>query len=351
MMNPPCTRAVGGGRRGRAGIALIAILCTECACDRSTPSSDGAEDARRPTSQRVLRAEAPAPPVRRGVDEQDDPRTPRYLPHSHDLVPWVKTKPVRVAEGRLGSLLSEREADRLSSFRITRGARCTYADGRGRDVTVIVIETESADDAYGVLSASCATGRGLNLGGLTRIEAGPPLTLHTWQGRSYVRAVCDGVAATDAEIRRLAARIVNDIPAENPPALLSGMPSQGAVPSALWLVRSVGALRPDVLERISVSDSAAVDRMLGLSGDVWLCIRAYVVDGADQPCIAWVAAYPQAPAARKAYDRIAAAIAAEPEWEHVSVLPPQQRFLIGTFTAEEESQAHVMPRVAMLLPS
>ena len=305
----------------------------------------------------------------RGVDERDDARAPKCLPNSGEAGPWVKVEPVSVAEAtRLGEVVSLKEAGRLAYFRIARAARCAYAmtrdhPGGGRaDVQAVLIEAETVEDAYGLLTCQAPTGERLNVGGETRVVKDGGLHLHCWQGYVYLHLWQEPPARASIEemlpLLRHAAAKAETAPL---PAALAWLPQEGTEPSGRWLLRhlsslpltsNVKGLPADALAAGAPPDEARASELLGLDRRTLMGIASYRVPGAKRPNVVWVVRYPSEDAAATAYARYTEFLAnpPDPSWESTNLLRPQGLYLIGTWTAEEESLQFVLPRIQERLP-
>jgi hypothetical protein len=351
---------------------MVALVLT-VACDRAQPLPALAPSSR-PTisSDRNRRggagdATVATMPDVETADDQDDPRGPACLPHSRDVSPWAKVRPVRVAMETAGPLMADEQAERVDTFRIKQCSRCTYQHANGAKVHVTAIETDSVADAFGLLSVRCDRDEAIQLGTVGRVERGDgDIVLHAWQGRYYLQFRIEGASDVSIETHALASRIAGLIPAEQPPDLLAALPSSRermlpgtrqtivdytAEPATQRLLRDLAALPDEVLAASAIADPRAANALIGLDGETLLAMRDYKGPDSRQSCRVWVARYANERAAQAAYDRIAAALGADETWSRLRVLRPQKQYLIGTFTAEEESLLHVMPGAAMLLPS
>lgn len=339
--------------RSRAAPARLLALCASTllavtpACDRSPPD---AGDAQTPPAARNSGGAASTQPA--AADASDDPAAPVCFPRSHEVGSWVKIEPVRVSAISADTQPTTAPADadrRMLSFRLNRRARSTYADNAGRRVEVQMIEAATAADAFGLFSTHAEGERLDKLGGRAVVHRDAPATLlWVWQGTACLRFACAGLSESIDEVRPLAMRVVGMLPAEDVPELATIFPSEEAADAGPWLVRSLTALSPDDAARLNVPDPAAADKLLSLDGEAWLCIRAYDAPGVAGWNVVWTAAYADETAARSAYEHIVANVGRT--WDHVSVLPAQNRYVIGTFTIERESQMHIMPRLALRLP-
>jgi hypothetical protein len=293
-----------------------------------------------------------------GVDADDAAGAPACLPPTQKNGNWVKREPIRLLPpAELGKVLSATDAARCSHFRIKSAANCAYALRRTQaspaTAEVLLIETLSPDDAYGLLTCLCGSTETYKIGGETRVAHSRGLELHCWQGRSYVRlASGEQDAETTEEMIRLLMYVCSRIGRADLPPLVSAMPADGRQPGKLWLVRSLASLPPEGLDVGYPLDASGVAKVLKLGKDTLMCVARYDVPQARRPNTVWVVSYPSIKAALDAYARYARLIneGQDPVARSASVLPAQGTYLIGTWTAEEESLSYVMPEIGRLLP-
>jgi len=335
----------------------------------TTPASEAPKPQAGPVS---LRPQLTAPPAAnnspaaipaspqlspRSVDPLDAPGTPAYLPRSGDVSGWTKRDPVSVVSAAdLGKLMTPEHARRLSRFNLRSAAACSYQMKLGdRDLVanIMAIEAATPQDAYGLTTCSCSSPETDRCGGLTRVDPGPPVRYHTWQGRVALQASFNATAPEQvAELRRLVQHIVSRIQREDEPLLTHAFPQQGRIPGRFWLARSVLSLPPEAVAIAAPPDLEATARLLNLNADSIIGVAAYTVPGARQPNTVWVVQYPNAELAKQAYLKLNSQVTSgsNPAWQNTNVMPPQGPYLVGTWTAEEESLQYMMPKIAALLP-
>jgi hypothetical protein len=306
-------------------------------------------------------APAPRPPQAAPATSapRPEPQGPLYLPASLPSEGWTRHEPVRTAQAAdLGKLLPPSQAVWFDHFRLRSAASTTYAwngDGRELLARVVVFEALAAEDAYGLMSCQSASSDLLNVGGETRIESGVELHFHCWQGNAYIHIWTDRTDEKAAlQARRLLMHVVGRIPRVDVPSLVEAMPRENLRPGKRWLVRNLAGLPSAVFSHPAGLDLEEVAKVLGMSGDTLMCIASYDVPGVRKANTVWVVRYPDEPSAAAAYDRysrrLEEAMSGSP-WQSTSVLPPHGVFLIGTWTAEEESIQYMLPRIEELLPS
>jgi len=291
------------------------------------------------------------------VDGRDDPRAPDCLPGSRDGGPWVKAEPVRVVDNtRLGELLTKPEAARLIHFRVVSAARCAYLMETGSSppgqVRVLLLETELPDDAYGLLTCQSTSAETLVIGGETRVDREAAVHLHCWQGRWYIRLWTVGTApASEPDMERLLRRIVARLPPADPPPLLQVWPEDSF--ERLYLVRHLGALPSDPLIPLSVPELRTVSDLLGLGPETLMTVAIYRPPAARRANVVWLVRYPEAKFAEIGHSRYTKRLGQSVGriWETTQLLPPQGRWVLGTWTIDEESLQHRLLEAADRLPA
>ncbi len=342
--------------------ALLLIGATGCRPPQGEDSADTATGASATAETGQPAAGAPAdsdPTGSQDVDDRDDPQAPACLPKSGEVGRWAKYEPVRVVEGQaVGQLVTPEEAARFSHFAVTSAARCGYAlpaaDGTTGRIQVVVVTADSVDDAYGLMSCQSSSPHTAAVGGETRVEQLQGLHFHCWQGRSYIHLWTIQQAAESAEqTLKLFRYIAAQIPREDQPELLEALPSEGQVPGQRWLVRDLRSISATALGLHPAPDLTKVNGLLALGGETVMCIAAYDLPEARRPNIVWLIRYPSDQLANQAHQRYSdhLAKATQPAAVSTNLLSPHGPFLIGTWTAEEESLQYMMPRIKQLLPS
>lgn len=291
------------------------------------------------------------------MDAKDAAHAPGYLPRTGECSTWVKCEPVKVvAAGELSKLVASELASKLARYDLRSAAACAYActvNGREVIARVLAIETAAPEDAYGLVTCASSSPRTDRCGGLTRVELGPGVTYHTWQGRVYLKVSIDvDSEAAVAEMRRLVQHMASRIQREDEPALVHALPTESRLPGRLWIVRHPASLPQAALSTSPPPDIEATARIGGLGSETLMCVAQYDVPHARQPNTVWVIRYPSTAAAREAYRKLQQQIQSSdsPSWQLTNILPPKGAYVIGTWTAEEESLHYAMPRIASLLP-
>jgi hypothetical protein len=334
--------------------ALFTAPLLVAGCDKLRPRPTS-----RPTSQVTDDDVSTNSPRWVGRDSEDDPKAPVSLPKTEGNGSWVKKEPVRVfAASDLAKVLPADAARRCEYFRVKSIARCVYGlkrtDSNLAMAEVVLIETPTVEDAYGLLTCLSNSLQTFRIGGETRVDRSSGLSLHCWQGRCYLRvSVRETGTETSEEMIRLLVHICEKIPHENPPPILSAFPSEGRRQGKLWLARHLASIPPDAIELGYSLDLQEVSAVLGLGRDTLICVASYDVPNAPRPNTVWVAEYPSVKAAADAYARYNRLITqgTDPIAISASILPAQGTYMAGTWTAEEESMQYMLPRIGKLLPN
>jgi len=341
-------------------LSLVIAQVTGCR-DRDGDEPPAGDSTAQP-SAKVGRAEDPIERSKaaaaRGVDAQDDPDAPPYLPASLEAGEWIKTRPVDVtsAEAWL-SELSSGEAGRYQPYHVRRVVRCGYSleDDAGAAVQaeVTVLETASNEDAYALLCAHAPPTAVLKIGGETRLMADPLPRYDCWQGRNLIEVrVSLPEEPAKAEASRLLMQIAGGMKRDAKPALLSAVPRPLAGSVQRWVVRTFGSMTSGAAPWLGSIDAAEMDRALGLGSNTLVCVSQYDHPQARGPNLVWVVRYGSDGSARQAHARLERRIdEGGSPWRSTNALPPQGAYLAGTWTAEEESMQLMLPRMAELLPN
>lgn len=359
-------------QRRTALIACLMGVAIGAGCkDRSTGTPASAPAAEVPASLDALSPDlsksnppgslSHSDPTNRavGVDHQDDPRGPDFLPKSGKDGAWIKTEPVRVYDpGELGTALIAEDTPRLGYFRIRSVVRCVYqlphSAAQKPLARVVVISTETPEDAYGILACRAPGTEQFRIAGETRVTRRDGIGLHAWQGTAYVNVACDrSDSETTEELIRLTNFITGRIRRESPPRMLDAMPRDNSTVYFRWLLRNVASLPPDAFELAGRLDPRKLSEVLGLSRETLMCVGAYSVRGGE-PNVVWIVQYPNVRAAHDAAARYRKYLddhASDPLAVSTNLLAPQGVYLAGTWTAELESMQYMLPRIQQLLPS
>lgn len=293
-----------------------------------------------------------------GVDAGDAPNAPECLPASDAVPGWKKTEPIRVfMTGELAGAVTPVEVIRLGYFRVLSAATSVYASmtGAGADcrARVLLVETESPVDAYGILTCQSASQELVKVGGETRVDRTDGMHLHCWQGKNYLRISSDsGSSETTDQLIRLLFHITGHIPREDRPAMVDALPADAELLEGRWLVRHLGSLPPKAIDIANPPDLMKTSELLGLGEKTVMCVGRYKVPEGRSANVVWVVQYPANKAAYDAHARYTQILMRQKDAasQSTNLLPPHGPYLIGTWTAEEEALQYMMPRIAKLLP-
>ncbi|UCD29655.1 MAG: hypothetical protein JSV03_04015 [Planctomycetota bacterium] len=340
-----------------AALAVVSACRKEETTVSETPTSAPSE---KPTIDTAPPDEQPVPPTSQpiGVDSEDAPNAPRALPTSQELRDWIKIEPVKIATGdKIDELITDTSQRAfLKTYRINLVARCAYAikDLKG---DVLFIETPTTADAFGIFSVMTSQpGQPNNVDGSIRAidTSGGALTMFAWQGNTYVRTKFTGPG--DDKSRQsceyLFNRIIFNTPTMNAPLLVQIIPPQRADSSKMWLVRSLRALSGVKNMTLKNIDAAQMDTRLGLKGNQTLSIATVKVADDEPDNIIWMVQYDDPSAAAAAYQRYRQAL----EWptndldKDSIVYSAKGKFLIGSWTAGQESIQHLLEDLTKALP-
>jgi hypothetical protein len=358
-------RGVGVKRRWGVVFCAACLMIAAGACKEETGPKTPPASAPAGAAPAPARAAAPASPAPQAApaaaEARADSKSPVYLPAALPMEGWTRHETVRTAPAAdLGKLLPPSQAVWFDHFHLKSAASTTYlwngdAPKAGELLAhVVVFEAETPEDAYGLMSCQSGSSELLNVGGETRVDSGVELHLHCWQGDAYVHVWIDRTDERAAlQARRLLMHIVGRIPRTDMPALVEAMPRENLKPARRWLVRNLAGLPAAAFAHPTGLDLEEVAKVLGMSGDTLMCIASYDVPEARKANTVWVVRYPDWQAANEAYERyskrLEEAMSGSP-WQSTSILPPHGVFLVGTWTAEEESIQYMLPRIEELLP-
>jgi hypothetical protein len=299
------------------------------------------------------------------ADAQDAKDYPRLLPKSGQSRGWVKTEPVRVAKGaELMRLIDdERLAQIVALYPTKQAARCVYTNKQTRaDVTLI--EAATADDAFGILSVySADTPHGPEGDGSFRsiTHKGPAMRAAACQGVNFVVLSVDRAAEEPERqaVEALLTRIIFSAPYAEAPLLVRIIPREKLPDCRIWLVRHSEALKlvardgaagENAPRAWAEMDSAEMDKRLGLDGEPMLSVAAVRAGGAAD--VIWITEYATSAAADAAYDRYATGAKNAPTAldADTTLALPFNRFVLGSWTAEQEKGQHLLPLLRTILP-
>jgi hypothetical protein len=152
---------------------------------------------------------------------------------------------------------------------------------------------------------------------------------------------------------RLVVFITGKIKKEPLPALADAVPNDTNSPGRRWLVRNLASLPTSIMDEMGGFAPEQINRVLGLGRESFVCVGAYAPSGTARSNIVWAVQYPSIKQAHDAYGRYQRYLKdmrSDSVAQSTSIMPEQGMFLLGTWTAEEESIQYVLPRMRQLLP-
>jgi len=343
--------------------ALVAVLSILPGCRRETPPDHKTQPTpagQGDTDKKPAPTKPPGPvtSLPAGADPQDDPDAPRCLPKTKELRDWIKTEPVKVAtSNKIKELIKDRiKPAALKTYKIRLAAGCTYAIEK-LVADVLLVEAETPVDAYGLFSITTPhPGEFNNIDGSVRAseKSSDTQILTAWQGNNWIRAEFTGVQNKDSEqaCYNLVNRIVFNIPLADPPLLLRCIPPKKSAGSKLWVFRDLAALagiKNEILQKINVQKMNA---RLGLTGKEILSAASVKVADDEKNNLIWMVQYQNIDDATAAYKRYKSALESpgNPLDGNTIVYSPKGKFLIGSWTAGQESLQHLLDELNAVLP-
>ena len=305
-----------------------------------------------------------------GADHRDDTRFPnltRFLPSTGQLRAvswarrWYKKEPIRVTEaGELAQVLGG-QAEAYLSFNFQRLASVVYQTDAGNVrglISVDLAEFSDSEDAFGLAGVlkSFSDFNSLDQGGhlwLGKTSDGEMVDAVLWKGRYVVRF--SGDIRAKPEMNRLARSLSESLePDSAKPLLLSLLPSGGQAKPPGWFLRKIEGLTGPTTKAIPCGDIAPLQAVLQLDGSTRMVVAAYHVGGSDNLNYVWVVQYPtpvKALAAHKRYQIYLESDAGRTDSvaQVTTVDVPQGAYLVGSWTAEEESMEPKIPAIKVKL--
>lgn len=345
-------------------LALVTIVaCGVSACRQDEPKDIPIES--KPLPQSVEQAEqATTPPPQVAPVEidvaQDAPETPGWLPRPRDIVGWQRTgNSTRIDVSRWSD--APAGLPEVSAAYNTRSAlELRYASKSpgptGVDARLILVETASPEDAYGMLTAMVQTIPDRAVGTLSAtLSEGKRYERFCWQGLYYAHVVATGASnqTAQAAVDRLIAAVVEPVPSADLPTLLAYMPIKNRMPGRTWIIRrSLGVLPEEFQSEVLNRATRETGEALGFSPETLTAIVAYEPGDDETPNYVWLTQYPTAGHAAQAmarYKNILRVIKPAPQ---VMMPTPTGRYLCGTWTAGQESipTMMILPQIQDKLP-
>lgn len=353
-------RRTGRGARRRALWAVVAVggLVVAAGCrpggepGEAVPLAEGESAPGAAPAEREVQPELPP----------DDPDAPGCLPAAGALDEWLKVSPVRVLDrteaegsGDPESAILVRAAE--AGFDAVRLARAEYrfsGGGQCPQATLAAIEFGSPEDAWGFV--------GVMHGGRSAVSdevaARRRGDVVQWYASRGVWGFVLTVACPEGEpprraCRDLIGRALLATPSAPLPAWIDSLLEVAPPDGPVWFCRSTRALVMADAEA-PVRDSDRVDRLLGLGESAGMVVMRVGRADLDRPDYVWAVRYADAGAAEAAAERFRAALAEQrlsPQRavtgaETLSLIAePVGPYLCGSFTAEQESEVHLLPAV------
>ncbi len=318
----------------------------------AAPAAPGPVAASRPAAEPPLTpTSAPSPEL---ADEEDAPDAPRFFPRSRVVADWVKHEPVRTAlPGDLADLLPADTANVISPYQVKQAATCAYrrtVANRQQVMRVLAVLTHQPADAFGIFTVEGTGALSKDSGLMTRTDvSGERTIIHAWKGCHYLRFT--GLRAGDPTFMKACQPLIRKITFLMPdaalPALVEAFPQAGRVPGRRWLIRGSGSLAGPGAVDLKIPQGEQVARLLGLNKDSQMAIATYQIQGAARPHLVWVVRYDTPSQARRAHRAYMAWLdeATDRASASTMLLKPRGQYLLGTWTAEEESLGSVLPKL------
>lgn len=329
----------------------ILIGCKPAPPEEQPPAQAPTADAEPVTPQPTPSAWQPA-----GEPIVDDPGAPAGFPGDEEVAGWHKCTGVQVAVGQgIAELLGEDLARRLVGFDLSQLAWAEYEYSLAGPVhlaTLFLLETSTPEEAFGV-GTVLAPGADRVLAGLLEgvTTHGVNVVRVAGGGRHVGLIAAD--AADEPAVIQASAQLLSHLMAADPatqfrPVLLDALPTEEPTPSRVWLVRRASALAA-AAENLPLEHPDQIDQLLGLAQtEAWLLVACYPVSGGERDNCVWLCAYSseeQATAAHLTYRNLIERW--RPDWTRSTFLKsPIGRYLLGTWTSEEESIQPVLDRIA-----
>jgi hypothetical protein len=214
-----------------------------------------------------------------------------------------------------------------------------------REAVMTFIDAASVEDALAMFLAACPTAdlSGVQgTGGAVHVdELNGKIMWAAWRGRRVVVIVAEAAVGVRDAIDRLGGRVLLATPGAAVPTTLPLRLLSGQRQCDLRMVRSVAAITSGDARGLRWNDPSAVDRLLGLSGDLWLLTAGFSTPAGDEMNYVFAVRYPSAAAAADAHSQCAEATA-RGELD-VLMIEPMNDVLVGSWTPDVESVARVLP--------
>ncbi len=340
-------------------VVAYGLLIVGCGKEENKPKQ-ASKIARKPA-----KLSKPTPPSSKKLipaDDKDDPRFALLFPESDKVAGWIKTSPVTGGGREKVSSVLPQLADILKPFAIENISAARYERiyrGKVEQVNCCLIRAKNSDDAYGMLSVSCPGPDGAQFGDVTR-------TLGNSQTFS-VKGVYFGIFQSKGEdkahlrkgLERLAAKIMFEIASQGGPPMVVQMLTTEDMPQATVLfmrnlISITGPAGKNIKKAIGLSNVESMNKLLELGKDVDFALASYENKDWPGPDVLWIAKYPTAKQAFAVYTKYRKILnRASPGGkldENTMIKAPRGRFLLGCWSMETESLAHLMGKAYEHLP-
>jgi hypothetical protein len=297
------------------------------------------------------------------ADARDDASYVGFFPPSNKIEGWVKTSPVRGGDAsRIGDFLPDL-ARVLSSFSAKSIAAAQYERVFNTDVEtvkVIMIQAGSKKDAYGMMSVACPGNDILKPGEVRREVSGTQVCLVKGD---YFMIFSGSTEADETHLQEgmenLMAKIAFEIPerAEIPMVVQVFQTEKMPAATTLYMHDFTGIEGPAGERILSIVGAENVDRLnqlLALNPEVEVGVAVYTKNKWIGPDVIWLIKYPDRDKAIEVHNRyrdvVRKSAAADKLMSNTFFKAPRGRFLLGTWTAECESLAHLTNDIEKYLP-
>jgi len=296
------------------------------------------------------------------ADDNDDPQFALLFPTSDNVGGWVKTEAVKGGTIKhlqeylpdLTEVLSPYLAETVCSVKYER-----VHQGAAESVRVVLIRAATSDDAYGMMSVSAPGADQFKAGEVRRqpgpgdiyIAKGPYFGIFKGQG--------DDKQHLGEGLELLTGKVMMELAdhAELPMVIQVLQTEQLPVGTTMFVrdLRSLkGPAGKAILDAIGLQDVEAMNKLLRLGPKVDFAVATYTSNDWPGPDVIWLVKYPgreQSLAVAKQYRMILNKAKSSDRLESNTLLKgPNGRFLLGTWTLEAESLAHLMNRIQTYLP-
>ncbi len=286
------------------------------------------------------------------ADEQDAEDAPFFLPRTDTLRDWIKTRAVQTGPANIADQMTEAaDARILTTFKIERISTCTYEQPELK-AEVLAVEALTPDDAFGIFSllANAPWIWGGDHSIRAKMETAAPVWFG-WQGRCFVRVRGEGRInpQTEKALEGLLAQIIFYIPATDAPLLAQAIPPANRAQSHVWLVRDLQTLREHYPDSFGTIDPQAVNKHLGLTGDVRFSLARVRQEENKLDDLIWLAQYPDTASAKAAHARYRKALD-DTDDRYTLLLEPQGVYCVGGWSGRGEAVQRVLKELREALP-